>query len=460
MRKFLYFLQTLDYMRMVLGICILLDGYPLIFFFRDELRLAPGSTMFTAVALAMGLVLMVPFTVLRRLYRPNITMFWMGISFLLFCIAYMYLFNPYPQVTDFTKDMIYFAYVIIFLFLLINIPNDIIRVFVPVVILFTLVSNLALVYALLTNPNWVIGMRATIVLGEGDEASGNPHAFSRNAFMSIIACAIWMVRPQTNFLIRLFCFFSGAFSLAILILTQTRSSVVALIIAVIFFLSFNVRPAQIRTMVKGLFKPVPIITICLGIIGLMFFFRKYYDAYAILYGYVVAFIERNMENVYALLGMKAKGADYKAVLDGSAANRSVSATFLNNVLVGHQYKLILGYGYKYLYLDIPVVEALTNQGILGFILFGGLNAIAVYHSVRVMRTNPNPLNTFLAYFYTLLMVQLFTNGRPYEISFWFPLAMMIRFMGVEHLFPAYLSDRPHLLNEEQYQVVTNGQQTR
>ena len=44
MNGLIRFIQTLDYMRIVLGICIVVDGYPLFFFFRETLRLAPGST--------------------------------------------------------------------------------------------------------------------------------------------------------------------------------------------------------------------------------------------------------------------------------------------------------------------------------------------------------------------------------------------------------------------------------
>lgn len=359
-----------------------------------------------------------------------------------------------PGFKDEAKDMIYYAYVFIFLFLLINVPNDIIRVFIPVVVLFTLVSNLALVYSLITNPTWSVGMRATITLGDNDDGSGNPHAFARNAFMGIIACAVWMVRPQTNVLFRLFALFSAVLSLAILVLTQTRSSIVALLIALAFFVYFNVRPAQIRQTVRSLVKPIPILTILVGIGVLVIFLRRYGDVYAILYGYVLNFAERNLENVYALLGLKAKGVAYQAALDASAANRSVSAQFLSNILVGHLHRLILGYGYKYLYLDVPVIEALTNQGVLGFILFAGLNGLVLYYAVGVMQRNPNPLNTFLAYFYMLVLVQLFTNGRPYEISFWFPLALMIRFMGVDHLFPAYLSNHHPIVDADRYEVVT------
>jgi hypothetical protein len=180
-------------------------------------------------------------------------------------------------------------------------------------------------------------------------------------------------------------------------------------------------------------------------------------AYLILYDYITSFMTRNLENVYALLGMKAQGVDYNAVLDDSAANRSVSGIFLRNVIYGHMHMLILGYGYKYLYLDVPLMEAFTNHGILGLVLFGGINALAFYHALRIMRTNPNDLSTFLAYFYLLIFVQLFTNGRPNEISFWFPLALMIRFMGVEHLFPAHLSAKPIANNHEQFVVVSTAQ---
>ena len=457
MNNLIRLIQNLNLMRLAVGICILVDGYPLIFFFRDALKLAPGSTAFTAVALAGGLVLMVPFTLFRRLYRPNIPMFWMGVSFLLLSIFYMYAYNGVPGFPDYTKDAIYYVYIFLFLFLLINIPNDIIRVFIPVVILFTLVSNLGLIYSLVTNPTWAIGQRATIVLNNSDEGSGNPHVFARNAYMGVIACAIWAFRPQTGLIFRLFCLFSGVLSVAILVLTQTRSAILALLLAVALFMFYNVRPAQVRTAIRGIFRPIPIITIAIGFAGLMLFFRRYGDIYSILSSYIAAFTERNLENVYALLGLKAKGAGYKASLDASAANRSVSTNLLSNVLISQIYMLILGYGYKFLYLDIPVVEALVNNGLLGFVLFGGLNGLILYYVFRVMRTNPNPLSTFLAYFYLLILVQLFTNGRPYEIAFWFPLALMIRFMGVEHLFPAYLSGQPPAKPASDYAGVLTNQ---
>ncbi|WP_345246634.1 hypothetical protein [Nibrella saemangeumensis] len=368
----------------------------------------------------------------------------------------MFVFRGDPLFSDYTKDLLYFLYIFIFLFLLINIPNDIIEVCIPVIIAFTLISNLALVYAMITDPTWALGQRAAITYGTDDERSGNPHVFARNALMCVIACSVWVFRPQTNFIGRIMALFAGVFSMAILVMTQTRSSIVALVLVVLAFIFFHARPAQIKSAVRGLFRPLPIITMGIVFIGIIFFFRRYYEIYGLLYSYIIAFVERNLENMYALLGLKV--GSYKAEFDASAGNRAVSATFLNNVLIGHMHLLILGAGYKFLYLDIPVVEALINHGILGFFLFAGMNCIILYHAFRTIKSNPNPLATFLAYFYLLIFVQLFTNGRPYDTSFWHPLCLMIRFLGIDHLLPARLMNHPPLTAVEQPNgvVASNG----
>jgi hypothetical protein len=80
------------------------------------------------------------------------------------------------------------------------------------------------------------------------------------------------------------------------------------------------------------------------------------------------------------------------------------------------------------------MEALINHGILGFVTFTAFCFSALFYSLKAIRDNPDSLSTFLAYFYIMLFVQLFTNGRPYEISFWHPFCLMIRFVGISHLY--------------------------
>ncbi|RRB18391.1 hypothetical protein EHT87_01220 [Larkinella knui] len=427
-------------MRYVVGILMVIDGYPLIFFFKETLRIAPGSTAFTAAFLALGFILMIPFHFMRKLYRLNTNLLNMALLFFAVMIFYMAFYRD-QWFKDGTMDTIYYIYVALFLFLLINIPNDIIEVFVPIVIAFTVVSNLALVYALLTDPTWNIGQRAAIQYGEGEYRSGNPHVFARNALMSVVACGIWAFRPQTGFILRIMSLGACIFSMGILVMTQTRSSIVALILIIGLFFMFNIRPRQIKDAVKGLMRPASLVMIAIVFLGIGYFMRKNGDLIAILYGYAVAFIERNMENVYAVLGIKVQN-QFAATLDASAGNRATSFQYLQNIIEGHLHVILVGQGYKSTYLDVPLLEALINHGLPGFVTFTAFCFSALFYSLKTIRDNPDSLSTFLAYFYIMLFVQLFTNGRPYEISFWHPFCLMIRFVGISHLYPPNLLNHP------------------
>ena len=446
-------LQKLDYMRMVLGICMVYDGYPLIFFFKETLRLAPNSTAFTAGFMALGFVLMVPFTVFRKLYMPNILGLYLMLGSIALMMFYMMYYVGEPGYGGLLMDGMYFAFALIFLFLLINVPNDIIEVAIPVIVAFTLISNMGLIYAMATDPTWVLGQRAAINYGstETGERSGNPHPFARNALLGVVACGVWAFDKRTLLIPRVFALFTAAVSAAILVMTQTRSSILAFAIIIALFLFYNVRPAQVKAAARGLVKPFPLLTIAVFIGGVMVFLRRNYEIYNLLYGYVVGFIERNTENIYALLGMKT-AAGYTAAYDASSVTRTVSTGFLGNVLVGHMEMLVFGNGFKFLYLDIPVLEAWIDFGIFGLLTFGGLFVLFTYHSLRAMQTNLNPLTTFLAYSFIMLLVQSFTNGRPNEIWYWYPLALMVRFVGVEHLFPIRFWNNPPAIDYGGYAV--------
>jgi len=388
-------LSKLDLMRMCLGICIIIDGYPLIFFFKETLRLAPGSTAFTAIVLIVGFALMVPFTVLRRLYRFNTRLYNLSLLFLGISIFYMFTYNGDPW-GFVEKDMIYYVYVFAFMFLLISIPNDIIPMFVPIVILFTLVSNLALVYSLIIDPFWTVGQRAAITYGDELDRSGNPHVFARNALLCIIASVIWATRDRTHLLIRFACLLSVLFSFALLIMTQTRSSILALGLMSACFIAFSFQPKRLAMAARAIKHPSTLVLVALMFVALIVFMRRSNGAWEILYGYIVAFIERNLENVYALVGLKVNNQTVS--LDASAANRANNFGYFQALYLGHFHKLFLGQGYKFMYVDIPILEAIINHGIIGFIPYALFNGFMLYHSFKAMRNAPNNMSLFCAYF--------------------------------------------------------------
>lgn len=432
---------------------MVVDGFPLIFFFKETLRLAPNSAAFTAAFTGAGFLLMIPFTVFRKLYKPNILAFYMMVGSIALMMFYMVYYVGEPGYGGLLFDSLYFLFALLFLLLLVNVPNDVIEVAIPVIVGFTLISNLALVYAMVTDPTWVLGQRAAINFGSTDtgERTGNPHVFARNALMGVVACGVWAFDKRTSLIPRVFALFTGAMSAAILLMTQTRSSILAFAIIIFLFLFYNVRPAQVKAAARGLVKPLPLFTIAVFIGGVMVFLRKNWQIYALLYGYFMGFIERNTENIYALLGLKTAGG-YKASYDASSVTRTVSTGFLGNVLEGHMEMLVFGKGFKSLYLDIPVLEAWIDFGMLGLLLFGGLFALFTYYSLRAMRNNPNPLTTFLAYTFILFLVQAFTNGRPNEPWHWYPLALMIRFVGNEYAFPIRFWTNPPAVDYEGYAV--------
>jgi hypothetical protein len=106
--------------------------------------------------------------------------------------------------------------------------------------------------------------------------------------------------------------------------------------------------------------------------------------------------------------------------------------FLNQ-FYGEPHSLILGKGYRFWYMDMPIVEALLDYGIIGLWSFGLMNLLILKESLKAMKARNNPFTMFLAYFYLTYFLGLFTGGRPNDTPYWFVFAVMIRFMGVTYL---------------------------
>jgi hypothetical protein len=150
--------------REALGICIVVFGSPTIFFLRDTLKLAPGKSWFSAGFLILGMAMMIGPTFLRKMYRPNETLFKIGISFLLLSLFYYFFYNPFAssRYYDPVKEFSYLTIIFIFLFLLTNISNEIKDTLVSTIAVVTFVGSVALILSLFLNPNYVLGQRATV----------------------------------------------------------------------------------------------------------------------------------------------------------------------------------------------------------------------------------------------------------------------------------------------------------
>ncbi len=424
-----YLFKYFNYLRYSAGIAILLDGYPIIFFIRDTLKIGPSGAIFSAAFLGMGLALMFPFHLFVRLYKVNFTLLKYAILFLALMLYHFFLFNT--SGSDYVIELGNNVYILVFLFLLFHVPNEVKDTLIPIIFLISFVGNLTLIYSLITDPAWRIGMRAAVTFSsDGGETSSNPHIAARNGIICLMTSVI-MARQYGNILLKLFLYSTALVSAAIIIFAQVKSSILGLGVVVAFFLYYNFTFTAIVRSIQGLFTVRNLILLVLMFIALNMFLSRFGDVYGYLDGYISVLIDKGYDLLYTASGIQlgTKGA----TLDDSAMGRVSSFGYFREALLYDPTVLILGRGYKDFYMDIPILESLVNHGIFGFILFGGFNLYAFIFSVREIKNPTNMLTIFLAYFYMYLTILLMTTGRPYDTYFWFPFAIMIRFLGVKYL---------------------------
>lgn len=419
--------RIFNYLRYSAGIALVVNGWPLVFFIRDTLRIGPASNVFTAFFFGLSLLLMFPTHLFVRLYKVNFTLLKYGVLFLLVALYHFVLFNN--SGVDWFVEMGNYVLIFAFLFLIIHVPNEVKDTLLPIIFLLTFVCNLTLVYSLLTDPNWHLGMRAAVTFGnENAQEGGNPHVTARNGLVCLISGLI-LVGRYKNPLIRIFLFTAALFSLALIVLSQSRSALIALVLMGGMFFLFNAKAENVSKIVKGIFSIRSLIVVVLLFVGLRIFLTQFSELEGLLYGYWYTFYDKMINIAYTAFGVKLTAT---ATIDHSAMGRVTSFTYFNEALAAPAL-LLIGGGYKSSYMDVPVMESLVNHGIFGFIFFGGLNLYLFINMIKEARNPANNLTLFLAYFYVYIFVMVFTNGRPYDLYYWFPFVLFIRFLGIKYL---------------------------
>ncbi|MDQ6477294.1 hypothetical protein [Dyadobacter sp. LHD-138] len=417
-------IKNFNFLRYSVGIAMMFNGFPLIFFFRDTLGIGPASSTFTAIFFLLALALMVPSNLFLRFYKPNPILFNLGVGFLAISMYYFFFFNPIGKgVTDVGNYVFIFA----FLILLLSVPSDVAETLVPVLFLFSLFSNITLVYSLITDPSWTIGMRAAVSFSnEGAQAGGNPHITARNGVICLLSALVLIPRYRSIFG-RLFLYFSVLFSLAVVILSLAKSSYLGVGMMLGLYVFYNFKLSRMFSAVGNFFTFKNIMISGLVLVGVNYFLSQYGNVYDSLMNYWSVFEDRIMDVIFTSFGVKLTET---ADIDASAMGRvSGFSDFLETF---YSWDVFLGRGYKSGFLDIPILEAWVNHGIIGFLFFNGFNFFLFIYAVQEIKRNTSPLSTFLAYFFVSLIVLLISGGRPYDIAYWFPYAVMIRFLGIKY----------------------------
>jgi len=417
-------LKNFNYLRYSVGIAMMFNGFPLIFFFRDTLGIGPASSTFTAIFFALALLLMIPFNLFLKFYRPNPVLFNLGVGFLFISIYYFLFFNTQGMgVTDIGN----YAFIFAFLILLLSIPSDVKDTLVPILFIFSLFSNLTLVYSLLTDPSWTLGMRAAVSFSnEGAQAGGNPHITARNGVICLLTAMV-MIPQYKGLIMRLFLYFSVIFSFSVIILSLAKSSYLGVGLMLGLYMFYNFKVTSVFTAIGRFFSFKNIVLMVLVFLGISYFLSRYGSILDVLLNYWDVFEGRITDVIFTSFGVKLSET---AEVDASAMGRvSGFGTFLETI---YSWDVFLGRGYKSGFLDVPILEAWVNHGIIGFLFFNGFNFFLFIYSLQEIKRNTTPLSTFLAYFFISLIVLLISGGRPYDISYWFPYAVMIRFLGIDY----------------------------
>lgn len=419
------------YSRQFLGIFIVFMGSPLIFFFKEVLGFGGGST-FTVVSLILGLALMVsPNELLRVFYKPFLPTYRLAFIYLFVVMINFIFINPIYNYSSnsslFIRDLTNYASITVFFILLMGVSNDVKDYFLPIVVFFTFLGSVCLIYSMATNANFIIGQRASVVFGDGTTtASGNPHVYARNAFAGVFSSYIMLKNKNT--LWKIFSLANIIFSIVVLVLTQARSILLGFFFTLAIFLYYNVSAKTVKNSFKSIFKAQNLLLIAVFFCGIVYFISTQAQLIAIINLYYETFTVTFTKAILTAAGIQdAKTIDY------SAMGRVNSFGEFKKVLLETPWELILGKGYRYLYMDIPILETWIDCGIIAFLSFAFMNWVIFKEALRAIKDGTNPLTTFLGYFYMCYFVTLFTGGEPYGIAYWFVFCVMIRFLGIKYV---------------------------
>jgi hypothetical protein len=416
--------SNFTYLRYSVGIAMMFNGFPLIFFIRDTLKIGPANSIFTAAFLVLGLMLMLPMNLFKRLYKPNTILFNLGLATLL-TMVYYFLFLNYNGKA--VADIGNFVFLFAFLVLLLHIPNDISDTLVAVLFILSLFANVTLVYSLLTDPNWTPGMRAAVSFSnDGAQPGGNPHITARNGVICIITSLVLLGR-SSGVVNKTFLFFSVLFSLGVVVLSLAKSSYIGIGLMTMAYFIFQFKFSNLLKAGLNIFKFRSLVVVAAILFGIRYFLNRYGDIFDLILGYYDVFEDRIMDVIFTTFGVKlVETAD----VDYSAMGRVGGfETFVDTFF---SWDVFMGKGYKSDYLDVPILESFVAYGIIGFLFFATFNLFLFIFAIREIKRNTAAISTVLAYFYISLTILLITGGRPTDIAFWFPYITMIRFLGVKY----------------------------
>lgn len=416
-------LNDFKYYRQALGVNMLWNSYPIVFILRDGFGVGPSGSTFTILYWGLGLLLLMPINIFRTIYLPNRMLFACWFGFIV--LGWLY-WQYYPSMNGYperVRETLTYVIPLLFLFASMYYPNNKVHIILIVMVFYSLLASTGLLYSLTRDPHWTFGERAAIKFAANTQNS-NPHAYANNALCGILASFIVAGRTK-NVLIKIFYYLVAVFSVGVLILARTNTSLIALVVMALIYMTFHG-----KRLVKSVFqiRTLALMGVVYGIVA--FLLSQFAFASYALEVYLQAFISRFGKVIYTVTGVEVN--QKSAEIDYSSVNRIYSFKYVFEEFLGEgSLGLILfGEGYKSQFFDVPALEALVNQGILGFILFNSFFLVMGMIAVQQFFKPANDLSLFMAYFSIIVLIALFSGARPIDLSMWLVYVFYIRFFGI------------------------------
>jgi hypothetical protein len=412
------------------GIVMILFGSPIIHFFRDFMGVLPKSPLIMPIFSVIFFIMILSFGHLKKIFLPN-----RNISIFAWCFLgysmFMALITDQPIKS--AIEAFNYLFLGIYFYLICGVNIKVSKVIIPIVVLVTLGDNLALLIAFIKNPFTQIGQRAIISDVGWGEGAGNPSLYSFMAFAGIIASLL--ILNHRRIIWKLIAVANISTSIVVILMTLIRATIFTGILCLAFYLVFNLKyfvkkPKLTKWYDFGISKSNFIVLSFLVVIGIASIFVLNKKVVESMYTYVehsYNFASNVVETILA--GGKGK----KATADISAANRVTTFNYSMQLLTDNPIKMIYGYGYRFLYVDIPIIQVFLEEGLIGLFLILMFHYYVSKNVILAAQIANNKWIQFWIYYYILLIMNSVSRGQPYDPYFWNYFLTIARFMKSDYM---------------------------
>jgi hypothetical protein len=413
-----------------LGIVMVLFGSPIIHFFRDFVGVLPKSPLIMPVFSVVFFAMIFSFSHLKKIYKPNFNISVTAWCFLGYSM-FMAIITDIPIKTG--VEAFNYFFLALYFFLICGVNIKVSKVIIPIVILVVLFDNFALIVAFIRNPFTQIGQRAIISDVGWGEGAGNPSLYSFMAFTGLIASLL--IYNKAKLIWKIIAIGTMLSSVAVILMTLIRATIFTLVLCLIFYLIMNrkeiFKKSKIDRWYNYGFEKTNFILFSLivvtGLVILVVIDKK-------LLANLFTYVESSYKVVSHVIETLTAGNDKKsAMIDPSAANRLNTFGYAVSMLNEEPLKIIYGFGYRFMYVDIPLMQILLEEGLIGLVLILMFHYYVSKNVILAGQIANNKWILLLVYYYILLLMNSVSRGQPYDPYFWNYFLTIARFMKPEYM---------------------------